>query len=331
MSCINCNENKCNCQCVTSTTTTCTENYPIPCIDVCSGDYFDTSCIIYDGPDFNCYGLKNGDSLKDILNLILEKLNLSDCSCDFGPSISQLITTTTSSTTSTTTLPPPPALCFNFVSEEVGQELTYSCSTVNKLINPGTIINGKYSYSFTYGAFDYIIKWSFVENRWELYNTSLNPDLFVAYLESTSSYPLGPLEPDSSILPSLTWVSSDSGPFLVVTRNNCPANICVEIETEQSTDTITFISFYNTLDTYPVGTTSTNPIYFSYCEVTQPPVYSIKFNSFTNVYELYEGLNKVAFASQTGFETTSYLNWVILPSYSSQYISIKSRICPLTL
>jgi len=69
----------------TTTTTVCPD--AIPCEEAYQSD-----CIIYNGPDITCYGIKTGDSVTDIINIIIAQLN--PC------------TTTTTSTTSTTTAGP---------------------------------------------------------------------------------------------------------------------------------------------------------------------------------------------------------------------------------
>lgn len=97
----NCNFNPCCCDKVTPTTT-CIPLPSPPCIQVCD-EYVDPACIIYSGDDVECYGIKKGDTIAQIFSLIFEKLDLLNCSCDYGSSVIQNITTTTSTTTSTST------------------------------------------------------------------------------------------------------------------------------------------------------------------------------------------------------------------------------------
>jgi hypothetical protein len=82
------NNHSCGCLCysviTTSTTTICPDGEP--CVEA-----LDPNCIIYCGPDLPCYGISQGDTAADILNIILEF---------FGPNCP---TTTTSTSTSTTT------------------------------------------------------------------------------------------------------------------------------------------------------------------------------------------------------------------------------------
>lgn len=84
MPCKNCNNtNICDCDCRATTTTTCYELPPAPCVTLCE-DLFYSECIIYDGPDLDCYGVSNGDSLKKIFEIIITQLVGTNCSCDFG-------------------------------------------------------------------------------------------------------------------------------------------------------------------------------------------------------------------------------------------------------
>lgn len=109
MSCnnCNCNTNPCNCGCKSTTTTTCMPVSPEPCYDLCD-EVIVSDCVIYDGPNLDCYGIKNGDSVKSIFKIIFDKLNVTNCSCSFTSVIANWVpaippTTTTSTSTSTTT------------------------------------------------------------------------------------------------------------------------------------------------------------------------------------------------------------------------------------
>lgn len=73
----------------TSTTTTTTTCDGEPCEEA-----IDPRCIIYNGPNLDCYGIKTGDSAADILQIIINNINCS------GTTTS---TTTTSTTTTSTT------------------------------------------------------------------------------------------------------------------------------------------------------------------------------------------------------------------------------------
>lgn len=93
----------CGCNTTTSTTTTTTIN---PDCEPCD-EFYDCECVIYNGDNIECYGLKTGDNLCDILQTIIE--NLPECKttlppfdCDFT-AIATTSTSTTTSTTSTTT------------------------------------------------------------------------------------------------------------------------------------------------------------------------------------------------------------------------------------
>lgn len=60
-------------KCTTSTTTTTTLN---PNCEPCE-EIYDCECIEYHGTNFECYGLKDGDSLCTILENVIQ--NLPDC------------------------------------------------------------------------------------------------------------------------------------------------------------------------------------------------------------------------------------------------------------
>jgi hypothetical protein len=60
-------------KCPTSTTTTTTIN---PNCEVC-GEFFNCECIKYNGPNVECYYLKDGDTLCTILENVIK--NLPDC------------------------------------------------------------------------------------------------------------------------------------------------------------------------------------------------------------------------------------------------------------
>lgn len=61
----------CCCPVNTSTTTTTTTACPdaIPCDEV-----MDSDCVIYNGPDLECYGISTGASVTDILEVIIAQL-----------------------------------------------------------------------------------------------------------------------------------------------------------------------------------------------------------------------------------------------------------------
>jgi hypothetical protein len=326
MACNHCNDcttDTCKCGCKTTTTTTCAPVAEKPCITVCD-DIFFSECIVYDGPDLTCYGINNGDTIKEILNVILEKLNAFDCSCTYGAAIIQNVTTTTSTIppTTTTTTQQPPSLCFSIVGEG-----WYECVTENKSISPGAIINGKVSYSFNYQGDDFIIKWSITNNRWQLFNLSSNPTVVISYLESNSNYPIGPLDVNNISNPSsLVWKRpSEVQENYVITRNSCPQPLCFTIDTEAATDVVSFISYYDTLDNSPASPVSTKPYYLSPCSIPGFQ-YTVKWNAFTNVYELFYLTDKIAYANASNIETINYLNWNIFPAFAVDFSSISSKI-----
>jgi hypothetical protein len=294
-------------------------------------------CIIYSGIDIPCYGIKNGDSVKTILDIIFDKLNVDNCSCTFGTAIAQVIpttttttvpttttssTTTSSTTTTSTTTQPPQPLCFSIVGESL-----YECSTENKSILPGIVINGKVSYSFEYDGDNFLIKWSIVNNRWELFNISSDPSEVISYLTSNSIYPIGPLDVTNVSNPSsFVWKKPvEAQENYVVTRTSCPEPLCFEIDDEGGVIFVSMTSYYDTLDSVPSLPVSTKPYYLSPC-AEAPNIFTIMYNSFTNVYELYNGSDKIAYSNVQDIETISYLNWIIYPAFVGSIVSIKSKI-----
>jgi hypothetical protein len=77
--CPSCVTNKCT----TSTTTTTTAN---PNCEPCE-EFYDCECIEYDGPNNDCFNLKDGDTLCKILENVIENLpqckSSSPLSCNF--------------------------------------------------------------------------------------------------------------------------------------------------------------------------------------------------------------------------------------------------------
>ena len=63
----------------TTTTTTTTIN---PDCELCD-QFYDCECIIYNGPNVECYGLTKGDNLCEILETIIQ--NLPQCKTTLPP------------------------------------------------------------------------------------------------------------------------------------------------------------------------------------------------------------------------------------------------------
>jgi hypothetical protein len=82
----------------TTTTTLCPD--AIPC-----EESYQSDCIIYNGPDITCYGIKTGDSVTDILNIIISQLNPCTTTTTSTTTTSTTTTSTTSTTTTTTEAP----------------------------------------------------------------------------------------------------------------------------------------------------------------------------------------------------------------------------------
>lgn len=330
MICNYCNDcaDICNCGCKVTTTTTCIPVAEKPCITYCGDEDLFSDCIIYDGPTFSCYGINTGDPIRKILDIIIEKINLYASSCSYGnTSIIERITTTTTTiaptTTTSTTTSPPVALCFSTAGEA-----GFSCFNENKqLIPTSTIINGKVSYSVE--GTDLIIKWSIINNRWELYSTLDLTDL-IAYLETSENSPVGPLLAVNDNPLNLVWqYPPDYLNIIVITRFNCPLPLCVTITNSIDANGLYQLkSFYDTLDNYPSSSITTKPFYFS-CALTGPSIL-IKWNSFTDNYELYIDDIKVAYSNTSNIETINQLTWTTLPftEYSDAVIKSKLGDCP---
>jgi hypothetical protein len=343
MICNYCNDcaDICNCGCKVTTTTTCIPVAEKPCMIYCD-DLLLSECIVYDGPDLSCYGVNNGDTLEKILNLVIEKINLDASSCSYGNAamIERITTTTTTaapttttsttsttstSTTTTTTLPPVP-LCFA-MSGEAG----FSCFNENKQMTPtSNIINGKVSYSIE--GEDLIVKWSIANNRWELH-TTLAPIELVAYLQTTNNDPVGPLllNEENLVSLNLTWqYPEDYLNIRVTTRYTCPSPLCVTITNGDEINGLYQVkSFFDTLDNYPGPSVITKPYYFSCTEVS--PSFTIIWNSFTNVYELFVNDIKIAYTNVSNIETLNYITWINFPmtDYSAAIIKSKAGNCPI--
>lgn len=88
----------------TTTTTLC------PDAILCDNAYA-LNCLIYNGPDYPCYGVKNGDSALDIIKIILGHFNPVCNPTTTTTSTTSTTTTSTSSTTTTTTAAPGSLVC----------------------------------------------------------------------------------------------------------------------------------------------------------------------------------------------------------------------------
>jgi hypothetical protein len=315
MSCNNCNNNcsnsgSCNCNC--TTTTTCSPVAEKPCITICS-DIYATECIIYDGEDNECYGVKNGDNIKDIIDNIITKLAGQNCDCEFGDAIINLVTTTTSSTTTIS----PYNVCITIYDE-------LNCNFTNQEITSGSFINGKESYSFTYNATGYIIKWSIVENRWEIYLQS-NLSLYLAYLESDSQHPIGPLKGGLTTNGELSWISDSSvDSILFTTRESCPEQLCGTFVDEGGFIELNFKSQYDTLGNVPSQPTILKHYYIGCVDQN---VYEIKWNLFANRYELYSGSTLLAYTLQQDLEQLSEINWTFNPDeIGTPFYGFKTKV-----
>lgn len=309
--------NKCNncldvCDCNCTTTTTCSPVAEKPCIVICD-DLYATECIIYDGEDNICHDIKKGDKVKDIINKIINKILPNNCSCEYGNATINLVTTT-SSTTSTTTIPVN-SLCFTLYS-------TLNCNFEPTTITSGPFINGKESYSFTINSTNYIIKWSIIEDRWELYSTIITD--YLAYLESDSLSPIAPLMGNMTTNKPNSWISNGSiDSIYFTTRKCCPQDLCGTVEIEGGSFDVTFKSPYDILASLP-----SQPInlkhYYKGC--FDQDIYEIKWNIFTNRYEMYYNGLFVAHTLQSYLDQTNEITWIIDPgSFGTPFYGLKTK------
>jgi hypothetical protein len=95
---------------VVQTNTTTTTTTLCPDAILCDNAYA-LNCLIYNGPDYPCYGVKNGDSALDIIKIILGNFNPACNPTTTTTSTTSTTTTSTSSTTTTTTAAPSQLVC----------------------------------------------------------------------------------------------------------------------------------------------------------------------------------------------------------------------------
>jgi hypothetical protein len=97
-----------------------------------------TDCIIYSGPDNECYGIYNGDTLTNVLDILFTQA---------FPECSTLTTTTTTSTTTTstsTTTTSVPCVCYNvgYVGSSYGLSDTFTYLNCARQLNTVTMSSG---------------------------------------------------------------------------------------------------------------------------------------------------------------------------------------------
>jgi len=87
-----CNQSPCCCNntpCPSTTTTTTTIN---PNCEPCE-EFYDCECVVYNGQNIECYGLKDGDNLCKILETLIE--NLPECRTTLPPPVCSFTATVT--------------------------------------------------------------------------------------------------------------------------------------------------------------------------------------------------------------------------------------------
>jgi|LakMenEpi03Aug12_release.lakeMendotaPanAssembly.Ray.scaffolds.fasta_scaffold198113_2 hypothetical protein len=156
-------------------------------VDPCEGVTIDSTCVIYNGQDFDCINVANGDTLIEVLLSILATYFPPEVCCELEGTISLLTTTTTTtaaptttttstttstSTTTTTTTVAPQAYecCIPFVSTMSGPKLYNAPTNVLTSISIPGFSNGKsiantvdklWSFTTTPGE---IKEWNFVQS-----------------------------------------------------------------------------------------------------------------------------------------------------------------------
>jgi hypothetical protein len=104
----NCNakyDNKVPCCCSTGNRVVCTTT-KCPDAQPCDAT-LESNCVIYNGNDYDCVGVENGMTVTNVIDIILETLNLIDCTTTTtsAPTTTSTSTTTSSTTTTTTECP----------------------------------------------------------------------------------------------------------------------------------------------------------------------------------------------------------------------------------
>lgn len=198
----------CTTMCPTTTTTS-----TIPCIGEPCDEFYDCECVIYNGPDLSCYGLTNGTSLCDIIELIAS--NVPACF--------------------------PTDVCFR---------ISNSGFTTNNCITEASLAlwNGKVYYepkvsncSSTAGY----VYWS--GTRWEYANGLGGGTILYAYLPIPSQYPItSPAGPWISVDSTFVIQSSTSGTCPTTTTTtlapaDCPCNCIVFTNSSSSVKQVSYL------------------------------------------------------------------------------------------
>jgi len=118
----------CCCQPGTTTTSSTTTTTLCPNGEVCE-EVVDPRCIIYNGPDLPCYGIKKGDSAADILEIIIDLFQCTTTTTTIAPTTTTSTTTSTTSTTTstTTTTTTIPCLCYTITATEFCSAVWINC------------------------------------------------------------------------------------------------------------------------------------------------------------------------------------------------------------
>ena len=121
---IDCYSTPCSSCCTTTTTTTTT----VPCTEIICDEVYDSNCVVYNGPNLTCYGIEDGATLTEVLDIIINELTDN---CTITTTTSTTTTSTTTSTTSTTTTTTTdPCVGFNCIDHDVtiGSQIWTGCN-----------------------------------------------------------------------------------------------------------------------------------------------------------------------------------------------------------
>lgn len=227
-----------DCGCNTVPSTCCTTCSPItttttePCVGEPCDELYNDECVIYNGPDLTCYGIKNGYTLTDIIEVIAA--HLPSCA--------------------------PVEICFTIATESVGDGES-SCVT-----QPSAALwNGRVYYQPLAGddcstPLGYVY-WS--GTRWEYANGLGGGNEFYAYLPIPSEYPItSPAGPWIVVNPKVTMVSSTGGacPTTTTTTTSfpCPCTCITFNNTGKEPVVITWLSCADlTFNSYTLSGLST--------------------------------------------------------------------------
>ncbi len=115
--------------------------------------------------------------------------------------------------------------------------------------------------------------------------------------------------------PKCTYGTSIIRPAEILTKT-----ICVKIQTNSILNTMDFTySYYNIDNVNSSYSIAQNPTYIS-----SNTFMSIEWNPIKNIYEMFDGSEKIAYTNKSNLQTSYTLNWTIIPSLICNIKSVKS-------